>query len=107
MLRIALAFAFAYPAISGLIAPNTWIISVPSFVGTYVTPHAFLLAYSILELLLAFSLLIVRRPVVPAVIAVIFLLFVIIPEVRALNTVYREVSLLFTAIALALLSRRA
>jgi uncharacterized membrane protein YphA (DoxX/SURF4 family) len=112
-LRIALAFAFLYPAIDAFIDPTSWLgyfpafataafhtISIPLKWSDLVLLHAF----GLLEIALALWVLIGRRAKLPAALMAFILLIIVALNLNAsdFSVLFRDVSIAFAALALAL-----
>ena len=105
LLRIGVAFAFAYAAIAGFINPTAWVGFFPPFLKELAPANVVVGVWGVLEMLLALALLFVQRVFVPATIAAVLLLGITVFNVGAFDIVFRDVSIALAAIALALLSR--
>lgn len=112
-LRIALAFAFLYPALDALLDPTSWlgyfpsfatglfhIISIPLKWSDMVLLHGF----GLLEVALALWVLIGTRVKVPATLMAIILLAIVALNLNPsdFSVLFRDISIAFAAIALAL-----
>ena len=104
-LRVGLAFAFFYAAISSFITPQNWIGFFPTFLRNIV-PQSFLLTFfSIYEIVLGLWLLSNKKTFYVAVLSAISLFFITVLNWTAMEIVFRDVSILFMAVALAILSK--
>jgi uncharacterized membrane protein YphA (DoxX/SURF4 family) len=116
LLRIALGFAFLYPAIHAFFDPTTWlgyfppfvtqafdIIAVPLKLSDVVLLHSF----GFLEIILAVWVLFGKRVRTPALIMAVLLFAIVGFNLGPANfsVLFRDVSIAFAAIALALGSR--
>ncbi len=101
-LRIGLAFAFLYPAISSLITPSDWIGFVPRIFRDLFDGEQFLILFSIIEILIGLGILFVRRPTLFLYAAIGILGAVVYFNLGAFDLVFRDISIIAMAIALAL-----
>lgn len=105
LLRIAIALAFLYPAISSLITPAAWIGYFPHFM-LGVVPDAVLLAiWSLVEVILALWILSGKWIFLPSLIACVALLGIVLFNLPLLDIVFRDVALALVALYLALTAR--
>ena len=100
LLRIGLAFVFAYAGISALRFPEAWIGFVPGIVTHFVGAKVFLTLISILQLLLAGALLIGKYVRYAAILATLFLLGLTLFNLSSLIVTFRDVGLICMAAAL-------
>lgn len=105
LLRIALAFSFAYPAISALFSEATWIGYIPQFVQTLPIETSIVLhAFGALEILIALWLLSGWRVIYPALAAAGILFAIVVFNWNQMDVLFRDLSLALVAVALAYLS---
>ncbi len=104
LLRIGLAFAFLYAAIGSFLAPDSWIGFFPPFLRNIFPPNLLLVGFSVYEILLGLWLLWGGYAFYSASLAVLTLLGIIIPNLGALDIIFRDVGLLFAALGLAVLN---
>jgi len=105
-LRLGLAFAFLYPAIVSLIAPTDWIGFAPRVMQDMFGRENFLTLFSILEILVGISILVMSRPFFPLLAAVAILGGVIYFNLGSFDLVFRDVSIIAMAVALLMLTKR-
>lgn len=111
LLRIALALSFIYPAVAALTDEASWlgyfpqfatdlfrIIAVPLKLSDTVLLHAF----GLVEVILAGWVLFGKRVRVPALIMAALLLAIVLTNLGQFDVLFRDVSLMFVALALAL-----
>jgi hypothetical protein len=103
-LRAGLAIVFLYAAISAFLNPLAWVGYIPAFVQAIIPAKIFLYVHSIFNMALSLWLLSNRRTFYASVIASLALLSIIAFNYTALDIVFRDVAILFAAIALAILS---
>jgi uncharacterized membrane protein YphA (DoxX/SURF4 family) len=115
LLRASLAFAFLYPAIDALFDPTTWlgyfpsvvtnlfhVISVPLKLSDVVLLHGF----GLFEVVLALWVIFGKRIRIPALLmaAVLFAIVLFNLDPSNFSVLFRDVSLAFASLALALFS---
>jgi len=104
VLRLGLAFVFAYAAISAFQTPAAWISYLPHFITGVLSGNTPLHLLSVLQLLLAVWLVVGKFVKMAAVVAALFLLGVILPNFASMLIVFRDVGLLCMAVALFLVA---
>lgn len=105
LLRFSLAFAFFYAAIASFLNPNDWIGFFPIFIREILPTQFLLITFSFYELILGFWLISGKWPTVSAVLAAVSLLGIVIFNFGVMDIVFRDVTIFFSALALAMLSR--
>jgi uncharacterized membrane protein len=105
LLRIGIAFAFLYAGVAGFIAPENWIGYFPPFVQ-HLAPAGLLIGlWGTAEIILALFLLFSKNVFWPALVAAALLLGVTVTNLALLDVVFRDISILFAALALAVMAR--
>ncbi len=104
ILRVGLALVFLYPAISAIIDPIAWVGFIPSFISSIINPVTFLHIHSVIELILVVWFISGWKNFYPSVIAAIFALTIVLTNLGAFALVFRDIAIIFMAIALAVLS---
>ena len=108
LLRIALAFAFFYPAYGFWKNPTDWIGYVPQFVQTVGIPEGTLMILlAVFHFAIAFWILSSWRIFTPSLVAVVFLLSVVYFNRNQIDILFRDISLALASLALAWDARRA
>lgn len=105
LLRVAIAFAFLYPPVSAYLNPTAWIWFVPDFVEIFLPKEIFLYAFSIFEILVALGVLFMKNPIIPALGAALALAAIVVIDWAAFDIVFRDISILLSAIALVLFEK--
>lgn len=104
LLRIGVAFAFIYPAVSAYFEPLSWIGFFPDFLRDVAPSEIFLLnAFGIYEIIIALWILIARNIFIPSILAVIYLFGIVIFNLPSLDIIFRDISIMLMAVALAVL----
>lgn len=98
LLRLAVAFSFAYPPIAALMDADSWIGYFPAFVpSSLLVLHAF----GAIEIIIALWILLGRRVVIPSLLAAIMLLAIVLFNLSQLDILFRDISIALAALALA------
>ncbi len=106
LLRIGVAFVFLYAAIASFIEPYAWIGYLPAFMQGLI-PATFLLPiFSATEIILALWLLWGKGLFYSATIAALMLAAIVIFNFGALDIVFRDVAIFFSAVALIIIGYR-
>ncbi|MFZ2205278.1 MAG: hypothetical protein WAV23_01665 [Minisyncoccia bacterium] len=104
--RIGLAFPFIYAAIASLINPSFWLGFFPPFM-TNLLPQGFLITgWAILQITVGLWLVIGRKILIPSIIAAFMLVGILIFNYKLLDLIFRDVSILATAVFLIIYSYR-
>jgi len=103
ILRVGLAFAFLYPAVSALFNPFAWVGYFPPFLLDLVGSNSILLlhTFGITEVIIALWLFFGKKVFYPSVIASLYLLAIVVLNISQMDIVFRDLSILTIAIALA------
>jgi|SRR3989344_2577563 len=102
LLRIALAFAFLYPAYGFWTNPNDWLGYIPLFVRTIgFSQDVLLMLIAGLHLVLALWILSGWRIFIPSLVAAAFLGSTVYFNWNQLDVLFRDISLALAALALA------
>lgn len=104
LLRSGLAVVFLYAALSSLMNPSAWIGYVPALARSVISAEAILMIHAVAEGVLAFWLLSNKKITAAALIAAADLFVIVLSNLAQLDIVFRDVALLFAALALAVLS---
>lgn len=103
LLRVGLAIVFLYAAISSFISPEDWVGYMPEFLRDSAPVEVVLGIFSVLELGLAAWLLSGVYVRLAALVCVLMLLGIIVSNVSLLPISFRDIGLLFAALALAVM----
>jgi uncharacterized membrane protein YphA (DoxX/SURF4 family) len=102
-LRIGAAFAFLYPSIQALYDPVSWLGYFPHFIRALPIDSLVLLhGFGAIEVVLALWILSGWKIRIPAVLATLMLLGIVAFNWAELDIVFRDISLAFMTLALAL-----
>lgn len=100
MLRLGLAFCFAYAAVAGVLAPNAWAAFFPPVVRNLLPTRTLIIIFGIYQIILAVFILFKRNVTWPALIASLTLLLITFLNLQAFETVFRDVGLAMAALSL-------
>lgn len=105
ILRIGVAFAFLYPPISALSAPESWIGYFPNFLFGYVSDEILLHTFGAVEVIIALWILSGKYIFWPSVIACAMLVGIVAFNMPNFEVVFRDLSIAAAAAVLALLAK--
>ena len=106
MLRVGGSAVFLYAAIAATINPAAWLGYIPAALDIFFPPTQFLILFSLFELILGLWLLSGRKTFHAAVLSSITMLAITVGNITALDIVFRDIAILFSNVALAVLSYR-
>lgn len=104
LLKIGVAFAFIYPALSAFTDPSQWIGYVPMWVDSFIPREIFLQIFSTIEIFVAIGVLYWDNPI-PSIIAGTMLVTIVLFNKSEFSVVFRDLSIATMAFGLALLTR--
>mgnify|MGYP001596994146 CR=1 FL=1 len=107
ILRAGLSLVFLYAAVASLLEPTSWIGFMPGFIRASGFAGALLRIFSFWEIALALWLLSNRAVFFAALAASATLVAITVVNITALDIVFRDVAILFMALALAVLTKPA
>lgn len=105
LLRIGIATVFLYAAIAALREPNAWIGFLPEFLRARIPGVILLPLFSIFQAGLGFWILSGWRIFYAGIVASLTLVAIIAVNMALLDIVFRDVAILFAALALVFLHR--
>lgn len=106
LLRAGIAIAFLYAAIAAFLDPFSWIGFMPSWIDVVVPRSILLSLFSAYEIVLSFWLLSGKHIVRGVLVAAATLFFIIIFNITLLDIVFRDIPILFAALALMALEKK-
>jgi len=108
LMRLAVAFAFIYPAVDAWFNPDSWIGYFPGFILDLAGSNTELLlhCWGILEILLALWVLFGVRVYIPSIIMAVALMAVVVANPGQFPILFRDVSIALAALSLALVNKR-
>lgn len=105
LLRVGLAFVFLYAAVSSFLEPLNWIGFFPEFLRSFIPQSILLSGFSLFEAGMGIWLLSGKKVFSAAFVSVIAFLGIVLFNLGSLDILFRDVGLLFAALALVFLSR--
>lgn len=104
LLRLGLAFAFIYVAVTGFFQPYLWEGFVPSWMRDIIPTSTFLTVFGVFQLVLGVLLLSGKKVFYAALLSCISLLGIIVPNFVAMEIIFRDITILCSAFALAVMT---
>lgn len=101
LLRIGLASVYLYAGIASILSPNDWIAFLPSFMSIFAPATTALLLIAISQIILALWLISGIKTFYAAIVAGVMILGIIVFNLNALIVTFRDFTIFFSAIALA------
>ena len=105
LLRLSLAFAFGYAAISELMNPDAWLSFFPSWLGQIWPLSNWLIIFAATEILLALWIMSGEKLFWAGLTAAAVLFAITLSNLFAMDIVFRDLSLCLAAMALAVLNK--
>ncbi len=102
-LRIGLAIAFLYAALSSFLDPSAWIGFFPLWMQQNLPVTVLLFAFSLYEIILSLWLLSSWRVKEAAITAAVTLFLITAVNIQGLDIIFRDVAIMFAAVGLAIL----
>lgn len=107
LLRIGIAIAFLYASIAAFLDSFSWIGFLPPWIDTIVPRGVVLSIFSTYEILLSLWLLSGRAVVRSSALSAATLCGIILFNIQSFDIVFRDVPILFSALALVALAKKA
>lgn len=102
LVRIAVAFAFVYPPLDAVNNPDSWVGYFPPFMmGLGIPPEILLHSFGVVEIVIAVWILWGWRLEIPAAIAAVMLMTIVVFNAAQFEVLFRDVSIALAAAALA------
>jgi len=102
-LRSGLAVVFLYAGLGALLNPTSWVGFIPVWIRSIIPTSIFLPLHAIMDIIIGSWLLSGQKKFYAALFASLALSSIIIFNIGALDIIFRDVALLFSAIALMVL----
>ena len=106
LLRSGLAIVFFYAGISAFLNPTAWIGFVPMWIRNIVSENIFLPIHATLDVVIGIWLISGKKIFYASIVASLTILSILIFNIGALEILFRDVAILFMALALVALSYR-
>jgi uncharacterized membrane protein YphA (DoxX/SURF4 family) len=103
LLRVGLAATFLYAAIASFVEPYAWIGYMPAFLQHLFPASLLLNGFSVAEIVLSLWLLSGKFLFYSSLVAALMLAGIILLNFGAMDIVFRDIAILFSAIALTLI----
>lgn len=105
-LRTGLAIVFLYAGIAALLNPAVWIGFIPIWVRNIIPGNIFLPMHAVLDIIIGMWMIAGKKLLYVSIIASLSLFSIIIFNTTALDIIFRDIALLFSAVALMILHLR-
>jgi len=102
-LRIGLATVFLYAAVASFLNPGAWIGFLPFWLRNLIPANILLIGFSIYQAGLTFWLLSGKKVFYSSFLAGLTLLAIVVSNLGDLDIIFRDIAILFSAIALMVL----
>jgi uncharacterized membrane protein YphA (DoxX/SURF4 family) len=103
VLRLGTAFAFLYPPVMAVFDPVSWFAYFPQFIQSLPLDHTLLLhGFGFIEVIIALWILSGKNIRLPAIVASLMLLAIVVFNVSQLDVVFRDIAIAAMTLALAL-----
>lgn len=107
LLRIGLGAAFLYAAIASFLEPESWIGFFPIWLRNLAPANYLLMTFSIYEIILAIWLFSSKKIFYAASLATLTLAGIIVFNISTLDIIFRDIPILFLALALMVIHKEA
>ena len=101
LLRIAIAFFFLYPAVSGFFYPDTWIGYFPQMLAGMASSTAVVGVWGVIEVILALWMLFGKNIKIPSLITGILAVGIVIANPSQMDVIFRDLALAAVSFSLA------
>lgn len=105
LLRLGIASVFLYAAVASILEPDSWVGFLPQWMGSFFPLYTLLIIFSVYEIGLALWLLSGKSAFYAAAIAALTMAGILVQNLGAFDIVFRDVAILFSALALASLHK--
>lgn len=104
LLRFSIIFVFWYAAYRSFLNPTSWVGFVPAWMGSVAEPERVLEFFSVGQITVGFWLLVGWKLRAAAIVAALFVVGIVLSNLGAFDIVFRDVTIIFAALALAVLA---
>jgi hypothetical protein len=105
LLRLGVAFAFLFPPVNAFIDPYSWVGYFPAVIRDIGPEMLLLHLFGVVEVAIGLWILSGKRIFYPSVAAVVILALIVLTNLGDFQVLFRDVSVAFAALALAVLNR--
>ena len=102
-LRMGLSIVFLYAGIGAFLNPTSWVGFIPIWLRDLISPEIFLPIHAIMDMITGLWLMSGWKKFYAALFTSSELFFIVIFNIGALDIIFRDVALLFSAISLIIL----
>ncbi len=106
LIRLGLAFVFLYAAVFMTFAPEKYIIYFPDFMRELVPGYTLLHVFAVFEVILSFFLIIGRFTYAAAIVSFLTMFALTAVNLDKFSVLFRNVSIILSALALAVQTRK-
>lgn len=99
-LRVGLSVVFLYAGIAAFLDPTSWVGFIPPWLRLIISPSFFLPIHATLDIIVGFWLLSGWKQFYAALAASASLLAIVVFNIGALDIIFRDIAILFSAVAL-------
>jgi len=105
-LRMGLAFTFIYAGISAFLSPDNWIGFLPLWLEVFLSLNVFLYIHNVFVIFLGVWLLTNKKTYYSGIVSASFFLMLLVFNISSMDLIFRDVGLLFSALALIFLNKK-
>lgn len=105
ILRAGLAIVFFYAAIAAFLDPSSWVGFIPLWIRNVFPERIFLYIHSVYNISLGLWLLSNKKIFYASILSALTMLAIVISNIGSLDILFRDVAILLSAVALAVLSK--
>ena len=106
LIRIGLAAVFFYAAISSFLEPNSWVGFFPGRLREIIPGGMLLTGFSVFELFMGLWLISGKYAFYSGLVAAAALFGIIVANMGSLQIIFRDIAIMFSAIALMFLEKK-
>lgn len=105
LLRLGVAFSFLFPPVNAFLDPYAWVGYFPAFIPDAMPEMVLLHVFGLIEVIIGLWLLSGRKIFIPSVAATALLALIVLFNLGDFQVLFRDVSIAFAALALAIAHR--
>jgi len=106
LLRIGIGLTFLYAGISSLLYPSIWAGFIPTWMTQYIPAITLLTMHAIIELCMVVWLWWGKKLYYAGIMSALLISLIVITNIEARDVVFRDIPIIFSALALALLHKK-
>ena len=104
-LRLGIATVFLYAAIASFLTPSNWIGYFPVWLKNIIPGNILLFAFSSYEIILSLWLMSGKKTFYASILSSLTLILIISSNINELDILFRDIAILFSALALMMLNK--